>query len=203
MIALQCCVNFCCTSWISCKYTYILSLLSLPPTPLPSHSSRSSWNTELSSLCSIAASHELSVSHTVYMSVLLSQFVPPSPVCTSPSLCLRLYSCPANRFIGYRFSRFHTYALKYNSFWITSLCGTDSRFIHIATNNPVSFLFMHESYSFPYFLAFSITSHQALFPLTLDGCCRTQFVLQEHLSTRCISSNIAATQPAPHTVDPQ
>ena len=34
-IAIQWCVSFCCaTVWISCVYSYIPSLLSLPPTPL-------------------------------------------------------------------------------------------------------------------------------------------------------------------------
>ena len=46
IITLQYYVAFCYTTmWISCKYTYIPSLLSLPPNPPPSHSSRSS-NTE-------------------------------------------------------------------------------------------------------------------------------------------------------------
>ena len=45
--------------------TYIPSLLDLPPTPPPSHDSRSSQSTELRFLCSVAASHELSILHMV------------------------------------------------------------------------------------------------------------------------------------------
>ena len=57
IIALQCCVGFFHTiMWISYKYTYISSLLSLPLPP-PSHPSRSSQNTSLSSPDYIAASH--------------------------------------------------------------------------------------------------------------------------------------------------
>ena len=49
-----------------------------PPPPPPSHPSRLSQSTQLSSLCYTAASHY--VTHgSVYMSMLLSQFVPPAP----------------------------------------------------------------------------------------------------------------------------
>ena len=61
IIALQCCVSFyCITMSISYKSTKIRSILSrcllLPPQPRPS---RSPQSTELSSLCSTAASHRL------------------------------------------------------------------------------------------------------------------------------------------------
>ena len=36
------------------------------------------------------------------------------------------------------------------SFWLPSLCMTDSRSSHVSTNDPVSFLFMAESYSIVY-----------------------------------------------------
>ena len=63
-VALQSCVSFCCTTmWISCKNTCMTSLLSPAPT-LPSNPSRSSQRTELRSLCSTDASHELSIFHT-------------------------------------------------------------------------------------------------------------------------------------------
>ena len=65
IIALKCCDGFCCTTWITYKYTYITSLLSLPASPAPSHRPVSSQSTRLSSLCCTAASHQLSVSHTV------------------------------------------------------------------------------------------------------------------------------------------
>ena len=57
-----------CSSSISYKYTYITSLLLLS-----SHSSRSSQSTELSSVYTHGS---------VYMSVLLSQFIPPFSSCS-------------------------------------------------------------------------------------------------------------------------
>ena len=58
IIVFQCCISFHCTiKWISSMYTYIPSILDLPPTFPPSHLSRSSQSTELSTLWYPAAFH--------------------------------------------------------------------------------------------------------------------------------------------------
>ena len=89
IINLHYCVGFCHTStWISHSYTYVPSLLNLPPTP--SHPSRLSESTGF----------ELPASHSkfplaiyfpygnVYVLMLLSRFIPPSSFPTVPaSLC--------------------------------------------------------------------------------------------------------------------
>ena len=89
--ALQCFIGFChTTTQISHNYACITSRLP------PSCPSRSSQSTQLSSSCSRATPHQLSVSHVLYGSWLLSPFVRliPSPtVSTNPfsSLCLRCF----------------------------------------------------------------------------------------------------------------
>ena len=102
IIALQYCVGFCHTStWISHRYTYVsLPWTSLPP-PILSRLSRLPQCTRFE----LAASHGkflLAVYFTydnVYVSVLLSQFVPPSPFPRCPQICpvcLCRHCCPAN-----------------------------------------------------------------------------------------------------------
>ena len=105
VIGSQYCVCSChTTTRISHKQTHAPSLLNLPRLRSPFHPSRLSQSPGLSSLCPYS-SFPLAVYFThggVYMSALLSQFAPPSPspamskVC---SLCLSIYSCPANRII--------------------------------------------------------------------------------------------------------
>ena len=67
MVALQCCISFHCTmKWIIHMYTNISFLLSLPPSPPPSHPlSRSSQSAELSSLCYTAASTSWPINPTI------------------------------------------------------------------------------------------------------------------------------------------
>ena len=71
-------------------------------------------------------------------------FPPWYPYVCSLHLCL--YFCLANRFICTIFLD-STYMRQYMIFvflWLTSLCMTVSRSIHVSTNDPVSFLFMAE-----------------------------------------------------------
>ena len=65
-------------------YTYIPSLLSLPPNLCPSHPSRSSHSTWLSSLCYATPSHQLFISHMV-ADVCQCYCLSSSP---APSLCV-------------------------------------------------------------------------------------------------------------------
>ena len=122
-------------------YTYPLipSLWHLPPTSL-SHHSRLSQSTEpvLCGCFPLAIHFAFS---SVYMSMPLSHFVPaypsPSPCHQVHSLCLHLYSCPATRFFSTIFLDsiyLHQHTV-FGFLFLTSLCMTDSRSIHLITNN--------------------------------------------------------------------
>ena len=140
-------------------YPHISSLLHLPPshppypTPLGGHKAPS-WSPLLCGCFPLAIYFTFG---SVYMSMPLSHFVPAYP-CPSPypqvhslvGLCL--YSCLAPRsFVTFFFfldSIYMYYGIQiqylFFSFWLTSLCMTDSRSIHLTTNNSISFLFMAE-----------------------------------------------------------
>ena len=109
VIALQCCIHFCCTmKWISYIYTHIPSLLDLPAALHPSHSSGSSQSTELSSLCYTATSHKLSVLHMVVCICRnCSQFVPPSP---SPSASTSLFPVSVSPFLPWKWAPLHHFS---------------------------------------------------------------------------------------------
>ena len=86
-------------------YPHISSLLRLPPTlPIPPLQVVTKHRTDLPVLCSCFPLAICFTFGSVYMSMILFQFVPAytSP-CLCPqvhSLCLRFYSCPATRFIS-------------------------------------------------------------------------------------------------------
>ena len=86
-IALQYCIDFCHTlTWISHRYTYVPSLFNLSPTP--SHLSRFSQSTSLSSLRHAAYSHWLSILQMViYM---FSCYSGHSSHSLLPSLCPKI-----------------------------------------------------------------------------------------------------------------
>ena len=87
IITSQCCISFSVQLCESAICIHRFTLFESPPrSPLPSHASRSSQSTGLSSLCYSAASHYFTPG-SVYMSRPLCQFVPPS---TSPTVS-RLY----------------------------------------------------------------------------------------------------------------
>ena len=101
-IVLQRGVGFCyTTTWVSHRYTQAPSLVSLPPTSLPS---RLSQSTSFEFPESHTNSHWLCPLHMVihtFQRCSLSLSPPPSPLCPQvSSLCLRLHCCPADRFIS-------------------------------------------------------------------------------------------------------
>ena len=99
----DCCVCFCHTMQISHHCTYIPSLLSLPPFPLPSLQVITESQTGLPVAHGNFSPAVRLIPGSMYMLVLLSLFVPlsPSPMCPQVhSPPLHLLSFPANRFIN-------------------------------------------------------------------------------------------------------
>ena len=101
-------------------------------------------------------------------------------------LCLCLCCCSPNRLIYAIFCIPNVYvSIWYLFFWLTSLCMTDLRSIHVSTNDPVSFLFMAESYFIVYmyhifFIYSSVDGHLGGFHVLL------RIVLQWILGCMCL-----------------
>ena len=128
-------------------YTYRYPL----PFGLPSHLGYHSAPGELPVLYSAfpSAVHFIQSISSVYVSIPVSHFLPPHPfphwcpyIC---SLRLCLYFCFAAKITSTIFldSTYICVIIRhlFFSFWLTSLCMTDSNSIHVSTNDPVSFLF--------------------------------------------------------------
>ena len=116
--------------------------------------SRSSQSTEPISLCYAAASHQPTILHlVVYICQCYSHFTPSFalPPHVLKSILYVYLFIPAlqlgSSVFGwfFFFFGFHIYicvSIQYLFFslWLTSLCRTDSRSIHLTTNNSISFL---------------------------------------------------------------
>ena len=145
VIALQFCVGcYHISTWISHRYMHIPSLLNLPPHPTHLGCHRTA---DWSSLHHKANFHQLSdfTDGSVYVSMLLTQFVPPSPCpCVHKSTPYMSPLLPC-RYV-YHISRLHIYTLISEicfslSDWLHSVIG--SRFIHlIRTEEMSSFLWL-------------------------------------------------------------
>ena len=101
IITFQCCVSFyCIISWISHMNTYILSLLSLPPTP--SHSTHLGHQRAVSWAPCAYSSFPLAsyLTHgSIYICQCHSQFILPSP---SPSVSTSLFSISVLLFLPWK-----------------------------------------------------------------------------------------------------
>ena len=117
---------FCTRMQISRNYTHTTSVLSVPPLP-PSYPSWSSQTARLGSLCSIATSHQLSISHmAVYICrcCFLHSSHPLLPLVCPQVHGLCLHSFPTNRLI-YTICIDFIHMCEYTIFvflFLTSLC---------------------------------------------------------------------------------
>ena len=117
--------------YIKMNQTYVPSLMALPPTPTPSHTSRLSQSTSLSSLSHTANSYWLSILHMiVYMFLchplhsshrLLSLLPSLTSISVSPFSMSASPLLPCKWEHQYHLSRFHIYALIYIYVFLSDL----------------------------------------------------------------------------------
>ena len=150
IITLQYWDGFCHTStWIGHRYTCVPLILNpLPPHPIPLgcpralalgallHASNLHWSSILHMVIYMFQCYSLKSSHP--------RLFPQNPKVCSLLMCL--FCCPACRIVLTVFLNFICVNIQYLcfSFWLTSLCIIDSRFIHLIRTDSNAFLFIAE-----------------------------------------------------------
>ena len=133
-------------------YIYICPITLEPPFHLPVHPMALHCQPRLSSLHHTANSHWLAILHMVMYRFQCYSLSLPHPLLPilCPQVCslhLSLYCCPTKQVHQYKFSRFHTCALIYDtcfSLSLTSFCVIGSRFTYLFRTGSNAFPFMVE-----------------------------------------------------------
>ena len=132
-------------------YVYIYSLLLGPPShphPIPPIQVTTEHRADLLVLYSRFPLAIYFIHGSVYMSIPISQFtLPPLPLCVHMSILYVCVSIPALKISSsLPFFLDSTYMCQYTIFvflFLTSFCMTHSRCIHISTNYPTAFVYLH------------------------------------------------------------
>ena len=151
IITLQYFDDFChASTWISCSYTCVPSILNPILSPSPSYPSSFSQNSGFRCLASyIKLTLVISFTYdNVYVPMLFTQIIPPSPSLTESKTLFFTSVSPLLPCMWDQLPSFQVWCIcvniQYLSFWLTSHCIIGSRFVYLIKIDSKVFLFIAE-----------------------------------------------------------